>query len=302
MSEVRNPAVAGMFYPADPGELRKMLKWCFTHRLGPGREPPKKPGTTRNIVAMQVPHAGYMYSGPCAAVAYLRLFEDGKPDCFIILGPNHTGVGLPVAVWPAGKWKTPLGEVAIDEDVAKILLEHEDVLAPDYSAHVSEHSIEVQLPFLQYLFGSDFTFVPICMGDQSPETARRVAEAIVDAIKRSGKDIVVLASSDMTHYEPHDRAVERDNEALAAIAALDVERLYDLVESGLSMCGFGPVAVAMHVAREFGAGGRVLRYYTSGDITGDYDAVVGYAAVSFEKGVPVERPRPRRRIAIGPPA
>ena len=298
--EIRKPAVAGYFYPANKDELIKLIENCFKHPLGPGKLPKEiTPRNSYRIIAAQVPHAGYIYSGPCAAWAYLELYIDGKPDTIVILGPNHTGLGLPVSVWPRGYWETPLGRLEIDKEVVDILLQHE-VFASDYSAHVQEHSIEVQLPFVQYIFGNDVKIVPICIADPRLETAEEISKGILHAIAETKKRILILASSDMTHYEPQDVAQMKDSEALDAIISLDVKKLYELVESGLTMCGFAPVSVAMLVASHFKAGGHVVKYYTSGDIIGDISSVVGYASVVFEKGIPIKKPKKPIKEEITP--
>jgi len=282
---LREPAVAGMFYEAEPERLKEMIKWTFLHKLGPGSLPKGEPGNSNTIIAAQVPHAGYIYSGPAAAHVYYALHQDTKPDTVIILGPNHTGLGLPVSVYAKGAWKTPLGVIEIDEEVAGFLLEHKG-LDEDYLAHTQEHSIEVQLPFLQFVYGNSFKLVPIAMMDQSIDAAKRVAFAILDTLKQVDKRIIVLASSDMTHYESQKSAYRKDMKALDYIQALDVEGLYEYARSvDLSMCGIGPVAVVMFISKKVGASGMLLKYYTSGDITGDKAFVVGYAAVIFTKSL-----------------
>ena len=285
MQRIRDPVVAGQFYESNPKKLRERIEWCFTHHLGPRLLPEEPPSDTRNLIAAQVPHAGYIYSGPAAAHVYYAIYQDGKPDTFIIIGPNHTGLGMPVSIYAKGAWKTPLGIVEIDEKLASKLLKY-DIIHEDYLAHSGEHSIEVQLPFLQYLFGSDFKIVPITMMDQTYETSKKVAEAILEEIKNYDRRVIVLASSDMTHYEPHSIASKKDMEALSFIENLQIEDFYRYVmKTNLSMCGYGPVMVAMFVARYFGATGLVLKYYTSGEISGEKSWVVGYAAVIFGRGL-----------------
>jgi len=283
--EVREPVVAGTFYESDPQKLKKRIEWCFLHPLGPNSLPESPPGDMRTLIAAQVPHAGYIYSGPAAAHVYYALHQDGKPETFIILGPNHTGLGMPVSVYTKGAWRTPLGTIRIDEEVASRLVK-KDPLEEDHLAHSGEHSIEVQLPFLQFIFGNDFLLVPIAMMDQSYETAKSVAEAIIDVLENIKRDVVILASSDMTHYEPHETAVSKDTKALEYIEELQIEEFYNyIMKSRLSMCGYGPVMVAMHIAKYFGATGLTLKYYTSGDIAGEKSWVVGYASVIFGKGL-----------------
>ncbi len=275
----RPPVVAGQFYEADPDRLRSRIEWCFTHKLGPGKLP--KPSGTRRPESKGfiAPHAGYMFSGPIAAHTYLKIAEEGKPDTFIILGPNHTGTGAPIAVYPDGEWLTPLGKAIVDAELAAEILRRSRVAAPDRSAHESEHSIEVQLPFLQYIFG-EVSIVPIAMLYQTPQIAKDLASAMVEAVRELGRDVVVIASTDMSHYEPHELAVRKDRIVLDRIEALDPEGLYDAVLTrGISMCGPGPAMVMLYFSKSLGATkGEVLKYATSGDVTGEKAWVVGYAA------------------------
>ncbi|RLI07936.1 AmmeMemoRadiSam system protein B, partial [Candidatus Bathyarchaeota archaeon] len=168
---VRRPWVAGAFYPADPDRLRQTIESCFTHRLGPGG----LPGTAspeRRTVAVVCPHAGYMYSGPVAAHSYYHLAAEARPESVVVIGPNHTGMGSPIAMMRSGAWETPLGEVEIDEGLADAIFRASDIIDIDEWAHAREHSIEVQLPFLQYIYGPGLRFVPICMGFQDLESSR----------------------------------------------------------------------------------------------------------------------------------
>ena len=280
---VRPPAVAGAFYSGTEKGLRRQIEWCFRHELGPGELPEPVDRPLEKLVALVCPHAGYMYSGPVAAHAYARLAKEGKPDVVILLGPNHTGFGRSVAVYPRGAWRTPLGDVEVDERVVQAILERAAIASDDEAAHAYEHSIEVQLPFLQYFYGSGFRIVPICMMFQDLRTSTEVGQAIAAAIKELGLNALVIASTDLTHYEPHEVAVRKDSEVIKAIEALDVSGLYRAVEElPVSMCGYGPTAAAMVAARELGATrGELLKYATSGDITGDRSAVVGYAAIAI---------------------
>jgi len=280
--EVRRPWVAGSFYPGDPEELRRSIEECFRHRLGPGALPKRRKGEHR-IVALISPHAGYIYSGPVAAHGYYHLALDGKPSTLIILGPNHTGLGSPVAMMGEGAWETPLGVVEIDGELAQAIFKASDIIDVDEIAHLREHSIEVQLPFLQYLYGSEFRFVPICMGLQDLETSRAVGRVIAEASK--GKDVVIIASTDFSHYEPQSRAEQNDRRVIEAILNLDEEEVQRAVRRyGVSMCGYGPVSAAITAAKELGASSaELLAYHTSGDVTGDYSAVVGYASLKLTR-------------------
>ena len=278
----RLPTVAGMFYEADPDALRKRIEWAFTHPFGPGEVPKPSTARRRESHAFMAPHAGYIYSGPVAAHTYYRIALEGRADTYVILGPNHTGYGEPVAVYPEGKWLTPLGEVLIDEELAGELVSRSKYARPDKSAHEQEHSIEVQLPFLQFIFGK-VRIVPIALLYQTPSIARDLARSILEAAESLGRDVVVIASSDMTHYEPNESAHAKDRKALEKIVSLDVDGLFETINRlRISMCGPGPVMTAMEFTKLMGGSkGEVLKYATSGDITGDTYAVVGYASVRF---------------------
>lgn len=223
-----------------------------------------------------------MYSGPVAANAYYRLAADGCIDTLVILGPNHQGIGSGVSIMTHGIWRTPLGDIEIDTETSKAILQHSSIIDVDESAHAYEHSIEVQIPFLQYIYGS-FKFVPLCFLMQDLETAREVGEALAKALK--DKNAVIIASSDMTHYESHKRASEKDRKAINAILQLDEVSFYSILEShNVTACGYGPIASLIVASKKLGAkGAELLSYRTSGDITGDMSAVVGYAAIAITK-------------------
>lgn len=277
----RVPAVAGMFYPSSPDALRRDIERCFLHRMGPGRLPKRFDGETRPLFLIS-PHAGYMYSGPVAAHGYLQLESRVKPEIVVVLGPNHYGIGSSVSIYPGGEWITPLGSIKVDDAFAAELAEISYTFTLDEISHTREHSIEVQLPFLQYILG-DFKFVPICILDQSLETCIDVGRALAEALGKR-KSFVVVASTDLTHYEPDEVAKRKDEMALEKIVELDSEGLYDVIsEHDISMCGYGPVAAILEASRRLGARKvEVLKYATSGDITGDRDAVVGYASIKIE--------------------
>ncbi len=281
--KIRYAKYAGSFYAGSKSSLKKQIEECFKHRFGPGSFPKVSREGPRKIIGLICPHAGYMYSGPVAANAYYQLASDGQTDTFVILGPNHQGIGSGVALMNQGVWRTPLGDVEIDSELAKEILRFSDIIDVDDSAHAYEHSIEVQLPFLQYIFGSSFKFVPICFLMQDLETSREVGQALAEAIK--DRNAVIIASTDMTHYEPHDRACEKDKEAINAILQLDEALFYSTLESrNITACGYGPVTALITAAKRLGARrAELLSYKTSGDITGDKSAVVGYAAISITK-------------------
>jgi len=281
--KVRAPAVAGSWYAGTPNSLRNQIEELFMHRLGPGSLPKIVREGPRSLVGLVVPHAGYMASGPVAAHAYYHLAGDGKPDVIVIFGPNHTGRGSALSIMNEGVWRTPLGDVEIDTETANQILRISDIIDVDDRAHAHEHSIELQLPFLQYLYGSEFKFVPICFMMQDLESSCEVGKVVATALK--GKNALVIASSDLTHYEPQERAEKKDKMAIDAALKMDEEQYYTTVESyGISTCGYGPTIAAITAAKELGAKkSQLLCYKTSGDILGDRSAVVGYASIAFTK-------------------
>lgn len=281
--KIRRPCQAGAFYAGSAEALRKQIEECFIHELGPGEIPKVRKDSQRNLVGLICPHAGYMFSGPVAAHAYYSLAVDGKPDTVVILGPNHTRSGSALAIMKEGVWRTPLGDSEIDLETAEKILSGSSILDVDDSAHRFEHSIEVQLPFLQYLYGSKFKFVPICFLMQDLQSSREVGKAVGKALK--DKNSVVIASTDMTHYEPQNQAEKKDKLALSAAEKMDEKQYYSTVEAQrISTCGYGPVVAAITAVKMLDARkGHLLCYKTSGDITGDRSSVVGYAAVSFTR-------------------
>jgi len=281
--KIRHPSQAGAFYAGTAQSLKAQIEECFTHRFGPGKLPKVVEDGVRNVVGLICPHAGYMYSGPVAAHGYYNLAVDGKPDVVVIFGPNHTGRGSALALMSEGVWRTPLGDVEIDTLTATHIADESHIVDVDDSAHTFEHSIEVQLPFLQYLYGSTFKFVPICFLMQDLESSREVGRAVAKAL--SGKNGLIIASTDMTHYEPHERAQRKDKMAIDAVAKMDEELYYSTVESqNISTCGYGPTVAVITAAKLSGAKkAQLLCYKTSGDVVGDFSSVVGYASMSFTK-------------------
>ncbi|NOZ76915.1 MAG: MEMO1 family protein [Euryarchaeota archaeon] len=274
---MRYPAVAGMFYPASKEELISQIEACFTHPLGPGGLPEKGDGE-RDVLAAVVPHAGYVYSGYEAAHVYALLAGQRKPRTVVILGFNHRRMGSFIAV-STEDWVTPLGTVEVDREVAEALWRNCDLIDHDEEAHVGEHSIEVQLPFLQYIYG-DFRFVPLNISLQDLDTAREIAGCLSKL-----DDVLILASSDFTHYESQESAKAKDGMALERILDMDAKGFVETVyRHDLSICGFGPIATAIETAREMGATrAELLKYGTSGDVTGDLRQVVAYAGIVFRK-------------------
>ncbi|MGZ7047613.1 MAG: MEMO1 family protein [Methanobacterium sp.] len=276
---IRKPAVAGIFYERNPDSLKRQIEWCFKHKYGPGKIP--ETGNKRKIKGVMAPHAGYSYSGPIAAHAYSKIVEDGFPDTFVILCPNHTGMGSAISTMIEGEWETPLGNVEIDTQFARKLVE-DGLIDSDDSSHIQEHSCEVHLPFLQY-FSQDFRIVPISMWMQDLDISEEIGRSIKETAQELGRDIVVLASSDMTHYKPAEIASKTDKQVLEAISQLNEKLMIKRVmELNVTMCGYGPVAATIVASKELGAqNAEILKYATSGDLTGDLSAVVGYASAIF---------------------
>jgi hypothetical protein len=279
---MRLPVVAGQFYAGTKESLLEQIEWCYTHPHGSGRVPEIKRGP-RKLLGLVSPHAGYMYSGPVAAHGFARLAQDGKPQSIVILGPNHTGAGSGVSIMMSGSWRTPLGEVKIDEELSKAIRKSSGIIDADEQAHLYEHSIEVQLPFIQHLFGSDFRFVPICMMLQDERTSIEVGNAISEASGR--KDVLIIASTDFTHYESQSSAVKKDRKAIEKILSIDATGLLETVdEERISMCGYGAVAAMLQAVKNLGASrAKLLKYATSGDTAGPMPQVVGYGSVAVSR-------------------
>ncbi len=275
---MRPPAVAGQFYAGSESALEEQIERCYTHELGPGRVPKVQSGP-RKLLGLVSPHAGYQYSGPVAAHGFSRLAADGRPDSFVLIGPNHHGVGSGVSIMTSGDWSTPIGKVKIDQSLADAINGASDIIDVDEVAHAHEHSIEVQLPFLQHLFGDKFKFVPICMMMQDEETSEEVGRAIADGAKE--KDVVIIASTDFTHYEPQESAVRKNGKAVDKIVKLDWRGLLRTVsDENITMCGHGPVAAMLCAAEGLGAKkASLLKYATSGDTAGPMSQVVGYGSI-----------------------
>ena len=263
---VRQPRVAGIFYPDGTQALRREVE----DNLAPGEEPVEGMGIV-------VPHAGYLYSGKVAGAVYARV---KPPDTCVILGPNHSGLGAGAAIMTAGIWETPLGEETIDTQLARAILDRSRVLVEDERAHQKEHSIEVQIPFLQVRFPG-VPFVPICLFNHEYDACRDVGQAMAEAIRASGKRVLLIASTDLSHYVSQEMAERKDRMAIEAIVHLDPERLHHTVlRERISMCGFHPTTAVLIATKVLGASGaELIRYATSADVTKDYTSVVGYAGV-----------------------
>jgi AmmeMemoRadiSam system protein B len=266
MEAVRKPAVAGRFYPGEPAILQR--------DLGAYLDPPRARSRALGCV---VPHAGYMYSGHVAGAVYAAL---DLPRRFVILCPNHTGMGEPLAIMSAGRWLTPLGEAHIDTPLSLALRQQFSPLHEDTFAHLAEHALEVQLPFLQAQLDA-FTFVPICVGVGTFDMLGRLGDAIAAVIKAQPDPVLVIASSDMNHYESDSITRKKDHKAIARMLELNPQALYETVrDERISMCGFGPAVAMLTAARALGAThAELVKYATSGDISGDRESVVGYAGL-----------------------
>ncbi len=257
-----------MFYEAHPDRLRAQVDACFAAN-------PPAPAQKQRFLGAVVPHAGLMYSGHVAAAFYALA---ALPKRLVILCPNHTGAGHFAAIDREGAWRTPLGEVAIDTQLADALMSQTMLLAEDVRAHAREHSLEVQLPFLQRLLG-DFTFVPICLGAHRYDYAEEIGRAIANVVR--GEDIAILASSDLNHYEDQRETLRKDQIAIDEVLRRDPKALWRAVdEYDVSMCGFIPTTTMLIAVNELGAADATLvKHATSGDVNGDYRRVVGYASI-----------------------
>ncbi len=264
---IRQPAVAGYFYPERAGKLTAMIETMVDPRA-------KK----KKAVAVVSPHAGYVYSGPVAGAVFSSVV---LPGLVIVLGPSHRGMQSVFAISEKGSWQTPLGEIPVQSDLARLIMSHSALIEEEEGAHALEHSLEVQLPFIQY-FKKDFAIVPLCISFRASfEDLDELAGAVVAGLKECKKEALLVASTDMSHYVSQEVARQKDFLAIEKILALDARGLYDVVrEEDISMCGYQPTVAAILAAKSLGAKkAELVRYQTSGEVTGDYDEVVGYAGL-----------------------
>jgi MEMO1 family protein len=276
----RPPAVAGQFYAADGAELARQVESCFTDGRGPGRLPSRHRSAGRKVVAAVVPHAGYPYSGPIAAHVYARIAADRPPASVVVLGVDHYGAG-PGAALSARPWLTPLGPTPVDPELVRAL--SRGPLEVDEAAHTREHSIEVQLPFLEYVLPKP-RFVPIQVHHGPYGFLEEVAAVLREAI--AGKDVLLLASTDFSHYIPAEKARRLDRLAIDAILTRDAARLYDVVErERISMCGIAPTTVLLGALADRRPVASLLRWGHSGEVA-PMAEVVGYAAIVLEEPGP----------------
>jgi AmmeMemoRadiSam system protein B len=260
----RQAVVAGSFYPASVSEINAMMKEFVDREAG-----------KETCIAVVVPHAGYVYSGRVAGATYSRVEIPRKT---IILAPNHSGMGRVISLYPGDAWHTPLGRVQVDKSMNRSLLESCDFIEEDERAHLREHSAEVHLPFLQYL-RPNVTISVMVIATQDYDILSSVGSALVSVVRSSEEPVLIVASSDMTHFESQKVAAQQDKLAISKIEALDPRGLLETVVSrGITMCGVAPVTAALVAALELGAtSAELVMYETSGDVTGDTSSVVGYA-------------------------
>ncbi len=263
---LRKPIAAGRFYPRDPLEIQDIIAGFS-----------RKPATQIAARGVILPHAAYAYSGQPAVAAIQRIQPKKQ---LIILGPNHTGRGEVFSLWPKGAWQTPLGDITVDESLAEAILNNGSEIKADFSAHLLEHSIEVELPLFKYFFG-DFKFIPLACQISTPAAYERAAAQIFTAIKNTKDDVLLVASTDFTHYEPDSTARRKDRLAIEAIINLDEKELIDKIAvSNITMCGEAAVAIFISCLKKLKARKVwVELYQTSGDLTKDYASVVGYAGI-----------------------
>lgn len=262
---IRRPVVAGRFYPSSADELRGQVEGYMTPEAD-----------KREVIGIISPHAGYIYSGRVAGAVYSSIVPTGS---FVIMGPNHTGIGSPISMYIDNEWEMPNGKAEMDRDLASLITERSGLIQDDYSAHIYEHSLEVQIPFIQSLT-KDFKIVPIVVMTHDLDVLRELGEAIGDAIKAYSRSIII-ASTDMTHYESDESVRRKDSIAIKRILELDPPGLHKAIrEEEISMCGFAPTVALLFAANRLGAKrAELIRYATSAEVSGDYNHVVGYAGV-----------------------
>lgn len=263
----RKAAVAGYFYPQKEKELRKMI--------GQMVSPEKKKEKAIGLIS---PHAGFIYSGPVAGAVFSSVY---LPEKFVILGPSHRNVESRMAIMKEGIWETPLGDVPVDTKLAELIMRQSELVTEDDLAHLNEHSLEVQLPFIQF-FKDNISIVPICIAYYASfEDLEELGNAISEAIKSSKQEVMIVASTDMSHYVKQEVARKKDFLAIDKILKLDAKGLYEVVNlENISMCGFQPTTSAIVASKALGAKrAELVKYQTSGDVTGDYDQVVSYAGL-----------------------
>lgn len=284
---VRKPAFAGMFYPEDPLQIKALIEKCFSEGSG---KTPYKEDQGKRVLGVIAPHAGYAYSGKTAAYSYYELSKT-RPKTVILLGPNHSGVGSSrMAILDFGDYETPLGRVSVNSEISKKLIETSEVES-DFLAHSQEHSLEVELPFLQYIYGQKFSIVPIVLSSPSYDDLLELAESITKLDEFN--ECVIIASSDFTHYGPEygytpfkrgskEALLSHDEKAIDYILHHDAKNFYDLSRKS-TICGRDGITVLTLISKITRAKNKFLNYSTSSEVSGDYNNVVAYASISFEK-------------------
>jgi hypothetical protein len=273
MSFVREPAVSGMFYPDNPSKLRKDIENYLEHAIAPDLK--------ETIIGIVSPHAGYMYSAQVAAYGF-RMVAKKQYDTVIIIAPSHKVYFDGVALWDRGGFKTPLGVIDIDEEIAQEMLNIGGVIQSNMETHRQEHALEVQLPFLQLVL-DNFSIIPLIMGAQTSSICKKLAQCIFDALQGSKKKVLIVASTDLSHYYPYTEAKKLDNVIVEHLDAFNISGMVEDVEKGKTeACGAGPVISTMILSEKLGATrGKVLKYANSGDVSGDKSGVVGYVSAVF---------------------
>jgi AmmeMemoRadiSam system protein B len=262
----RSAAVAGQFYYGDAARLAQQVEQYID-----------KDAKRERVIGLVSPHAGLMYSGPVAGAVYSSIVF---PETFVLIGPNHTGLGAPISLMESGEWEIPTAVFQIDEKLSQRIAMNVSIVTKETQAHMFEHSLEVQLPFVAH-FSRKVKIVPVIMLSASVEDCRILGEGIAKAVKSAGYSVVIAASSDMSHYVPDTVARQKDKKAIDRMLALDPEGLYEtVVRERISMCGYLPATAMLYAAKALGArSARLVKYATSGEVSGDYDHVVGYAGV-----------------------
>lgn len=260
----RKPVVAGFFYPSNLQELKRVVRDFY------GESFKVNGNTLIPPIGIIVPHAGYIYSGETAAKAFKKVFERGVVKRVFLLGPNHTGMGLPISIFPEGSWETPFGKVQVDGEISKYISKALNI-PNDEIGHLQEHSLEVQLPFIQYVMDNNFKIIPICMMDQSNSAAKKIGQVLREII--SDGDLIV-ASSDMNHYESHETTLKKDQKVIEKIKNMDIEGIYDTIKTyKITMCGYGPISTLLYIGFN---DIEIIEHVTSGERSGDFESVVGY--------------------------
>lgn len=284
----RKPVVAGQFYESSPGRLTSQISSCFLSSFGPGSLPSSK--ASKRVFGCIAPHAGYQFSGPAAAFSYKAVAESKFPPTFVVMGPNHTGYGAEVSV-SSDDWETPLGTVGVDTKFISKLMKKCAFVEDDTTAHFNEHSVEVQLPFLQFVFkNKKLKFVPLVLASNDIDVLKKLGEAMASI----DKNVCVIASSDFTHYgvgygyvpfadKRKERMYDLDKKAIDFITSLDTSGFVSHInKTHATICGFAPILTTMFAVKALGSKkGSLLKYYTSGDVIRDYSSAVGYASIIF---------------------